>query len=116
VRLRRRGAEALLTVKHGHGRTRAEIEIELSSEQLERLWPLTEGRRVRKRRYLVPEPAGTFELDVYEGRHAGLRTAEIELEDEAAVERVELPGWLGPELTGEPGYENRSLAEHGLPP
>ena len=48
VRLRRRDGERVLTVKRGSGRTRTEEEIELEPEQFDALWPLTEGRRVRR--------------------------------------------------------------------
>jgi adenylate cyclase len=54
VRVRRKGDDAVLTVKRGMGRTREEVEIDLSAEQLEALWPLTEGRRIAKTRYLMP--------------------------------------------------------------
>ena len=43
VRLRRKDAERLLTVKVGSGRTRTEEEIALEPDGFERLWPLTEG-------------------------------------------------------------------------
>jgi adenylate cyclase len=115
VRVRRRDGSDRLTVKRGRGERREEVEIELGPEQLERLWPLTEGRRVRKRRHLVPLEAGTAEVDVYEGPHAGLLTAEIEFADEQQAERADLPGWLGREVTGEGAYANRSLALHGPP-
>ena len=109
------GERAQLTIKRGHGRVRGETEIELSDEQARQLWPLTEGRRVTKRRYLAERGPGTWEIDVYEGPLAGLITAEIELESEAAAVQLEPPLWLGPELTGDQRFENRSLAERGRP-
>lgn len=115
VRVRRRDGADRLTVKRGSGREREEVEVELDLGQLEQLWPLTEGRRVRKLRYLVPFDAGTAEVDVYRGAHAGLITAEVEFDTATEAERVELPGWLGREITGEPAYANRVLAVDGLP-
>jgi adenylate cyclase len=80
VRLRRRDGETMLTVKCGSGGIRTEEEIALAPEQFETLWPLTEGKRVQKVRYLVPDATGEFEVDVFEGELAGMITVEMEFE------------------------------------
>ena len=53
VRLRRKGEKLLLTAKRGSGLSREEAEIELDREAFEGLWPLTEGRRLHKRRQVL---------------------------------------------------------------
>ena len=115
VRLRRRDGETLLTVKRGCGLTRTEEEIELGSEQFEALWPLTEGRRVEKVRYLVPAGSCEVEVDVFEGELAGMITAEMEFDSEAASDAFAPPDWLGIEVTGDARYANETLATRGLP-
>jgi adenylate cyclase len=116
VRVRRRGSQAVLTVKKGEGRKRLEEEIEIADEGFERLWPLTEGRRLEKTRYVVPISGGLeLEIDVYAGELEGLVTAEVELPSEEAAERFEPPSWLGPEVTEDPHYKNQWLACHGRP-
>jgi CYTH domain-containing protein/CHAD domain-containing protein len=111
VRLRRRGENTTLTIKEGLGRTRREVEITLSPEQLERLWPLTEGRRVEKVRHLIPTDDGlTIELDSYLEELDGLATAEVEFDSEARAEAFEAPPWFGPEVTDDPPYRNARLA------
>jgi adenylate cyclase len=115
VRLRRRAGETLLTVKRGSGLTRTEEEIELGSEQFEALWPLTEGRRVEKVRHLVPVESGEVEVDVFDGELAGMITAEMEFDSEAASDAFEPPDWLGIEVTGDERYANETLATRGLP-
>lgn len=116
VRLRRRGARHLLTVKGGEGLTRLEEELELDARRFEALWPLTEGRRVEKTRRRVALPAGLeLELDEYSGALAGLWVAEVEFGSVAAGAAFSPPAWLGAEVTGDPGYANRSLATTGLP-
>jgi CYTH domain-containing protein len=115
VRLRRRDGEKLLTVKRGSGLTRTEEEIELRSEQFEALWPLTEGRRVEKVRSLVPSESGEIEVDVFEVALAGMITAEMEFDSEAASDAFESPDWLGIEVTGDERYANETLATRGLP-
>jgi CYTH domain-containing protein len=115
VRLRRAADECTLTVKRGAGVSREEREIGLTAEDFETLWPLTEGRRVRKRRYRREIGEGTLEIDVYGGSLEGLMTAEIEFPSEAESEAFEPPAWLGPELTGDARWANRSLAVAGAP-
>lgn len=102
-------------MKRGSGGTRIEEELDLEPEQFEALWPLTEGRRVAKLRYIVPIKTGDIEVDVFEGELAGMVTAEMEFESEAASEAFEPPDWLGAEVTGDDRYANETLAIHGLP-
>lgn len=110
------GTLRTLTVKGGHGLRRAETELPLSAEQFAGLWPLTERRRVDKRRHAIDLPGGlVLELDVYAGALAGLMTAEVEFASEAASAAFTPPAWLGAELTGDRRYANRSLAVQGLP-
>jgi adenylate cyclase len=115
IRLRRKGSNTLLTVKRGSGLQRTEDEIELDPDQFEALWPLTEGRRVAKTRYAVPLGELTVEVDVFEGALAGLVTAEVEFDSEAASREFEPPEWVGKEVTGDRRYANETLAVEGLP-
>src|SRR5918992_5463518 len=87
VRVRRRGGRASLTVKQGSGHARLEGEIALGRARFERLWELTEGRRLAKARHLVPVADVTVELDVYGGVLSGLVVAEgvVESESESAA-------------------------------
>ncbi len=116
VRLRRQGGRTLCAIKSGHGLQRTEEEWRIDPARFERLWPLTEGRRVEKQRYLLPAEGGlTIELDVYAGALDGLATAEVEAADRAAVEAFEPPSWMRLELTDDPRYSNASLALDGAP-
>jgi CYTH domain-containing protein len=115
VRVRRRDGELTLTVKGGSGRERTEVELPLTAQQFEELWPLTEGRRLVKVRHLVPVGELTAELDVYEGELDGLRIGEVEFESEAEADRFEPPDWLEREVTGDERYLNERLAVAGRP-
>jgi CYTH domain-containing protein len=115
VRLRRTGCENVLGVKRGTGRTREETEVELTPEQADPLWELTEGRRVRKARRRVEHEGMTIEVDVFAGELAGLVVAEVEFDSEAQSDVFRGPEWLGREVTGERAYENECLAQEGLP-
>jgi adenylate cyclase len=116
VRVRRRRGEAQLTIKSGGGRARAEEEIAIEADRFERLWPLTEGRRIEKTRYEIEADGGaTIELDVYAGALDGLVVAEVEFDSEAAADAFEAPDWFGAEVTDDARYKNQRLACDGAP-
>lgn len=99
------------TVKLGAGLVRVEVEEETPEPLFRKLWPLTKGRRVSKRRHLVRVGERTWEIDVFLDR--GLVLAEIELA--SAEEEVVIPLWLAPyvvrEVTDESEYVNARLAK-----
>jgi adenylate cyclase len=115
VRLRRKGERTLLTVKRGAGLSRGEAEVEVSREQFDALWPLTEGRRLRKRRHVLPHDGLEIEVDLYEDELEGLIIAEVEFDSEEQARGFEPPAWLGDEVTGDPRFLNESLAVDGAP-
>jgi adenylate cyclase len=115
VRLRRKGDQLLLTAKRGSGISRDEAEVELDREAFERLWPLTEGRRLHKRRHVIPQGDLKIEVDVYEGDLEGLVVAEIEFDSEKEARGFEPPNWIGEEVTGDVRYLNETLATRGRP-
>ncbi|HSJ15425.1 MAG TPA: CYTH domain-containing protein [Longimicrobiales bacterium] len=112
VRRVREGAETRYyrTMKFGRGVSRTEIEEETTAAVFRALWRVTLGKRVRKRRYVVPDGARCWEIDRFADRNLVL--AEIELE--RADEEVRFPDWLGHyivrEVTDEPAYGNYRLA------
>ena len=116
ARIRRRDGAEILTVKSGGGLVRVEEELPIDDTVFERLWPLTEGRRVVKTRYLIPLGDGlTAEVDVYEGALDGLLTAEVEFPDEADARAFTPPPWIGTEVTGDERFKNQRLAVDGRP-
>lgn len=116
VRIRRSNTRTTLTVKSGRGRVRTEEELDIDPERFERLWPLTESRRLEKTRYELPADSDlTVELDIYAGPLAGLATAEVEFPSEAEADAFSAPEWFGPEITDDGRYSNHQLAVEGLP-
>ncbi len=117
VRVRRRGNTRTLTVKSPDaGRVRLEEELPIDEQRFERLWPLTEGRRIEKDRSRIGLPDGhAAELDVYHGRLTGLRTVEVEFDSVQESDRFRPPDWFGPDVTADDRYRNRVLAVRGLP-
>lgn len=104
------GVRYYRTVKLGSGVERIELEEEADEPIFQHLWLLTEGRRLRKRRYVVPNGDDMWEIDEFLDRPLVL--AELELEQADA--KVKIPDWLKPvlvrEVTEERDYTNRSLA------
>jgi adenylate cyclase len=115
VRVRRKGDATVLTVKSGSGLDRGEREVAIPEDVFDALWPLTEGLRIEKERVELPHGDLTIELDRFGGALDGLLVAEVEFDSTDASERFEAPPWFGRELTGDPSYSNRSLAERGHP-
>ncbi len=115
IRIRRKGDRYYETVKSGRGLKREEIEVEISREAFEALWPCTEGMRVEKTRCEIPCGEHVIELDVYSGALQGLLIAEVEFKSVEESARFVPPDWLGREITEDSRYKNRNLAVHGRP-
>lgn len=115
VRIRKKAGKCTLTVKGRSGLERTEVELELTPEQFEVLWPLTGGARISKKRFLLPFENVVIELDCFEGELAGRKLAEIEFPSKQEAEDFEPPGWLGREVTPDHRYTNACLARDGWP-
>jgi CYTH domain-containing protein len=99
------------TVKVGTGIERLEFEEETTDTFFVAVWPLTEGHRVRKRRYRIPSGNHVWEVDEFLDRDA-LVLAEIELEraDENVVPPPRIAAVIVREVTNEPEFSNYSLS------
>ena len=109
VRIRRKGANYFETVKSQGALTRDEIEVKLSPAQFRTLWPATQGRRVKKTRYVLNWKGHQLELDVYQGALAKLVVVEVEFESVEESRRFRPPAWFGDEVTDDKRYKNSSL-------
>ncbi len=110
VRVRIRGkSKATLTIKsRASERRRLEFEYEISSKDAIALLALSQGSIIEKVRYRVRDRELTWEIDVFEGRNAGLIIAEVELRHER--QSLQLADWVGQEVTSQARYSNASLA------
>lgn len=109
VRVRRSGDQAWLTIKgRSEGSARAEYEYAIPAADADELLALCEPTPIDKTRYRVEFAGRTWEVDVFAGPNAPLVLAEVELE--AVDAPVELPGWVGREVTGDPRYQNSNLS------
>ncbi|BBO86098.1 CYTH domain-containing protein [Desulfosarcina ovata] len=115
LRIRQKGARFFQTIKMGEGLRRTEIEIEISQAQFEQLWPHTEGRRVSKTRYHLPQGEYTAEVDRFAGALQGLLLVEVEFPSEGASRAFSPPEWFGTDVTEDKRYKNKHLAVNGIP-
>ena len=115
VRLRKISESYLITVKTGEGLIRKETELEITPEQFDKLWPLTENWRVEKKRYEINYEGYLIELDFYSGNLADLIVAEVEFRSEEESSSFIPPGWFGREITEDEGFKNKNLALTGIP-
>ena len=98
-------------MKMGSGLQRIEIEEETNAEFFDAVWPLTRGRRIQKRRYLVEDGDVVWEIDEFLERPS-FCLAEAQLTHADQV--LEIPAGPEPfverEVTDDPSYTNRALA------
>jgi adenylate cyclase len=112
VRIRIVGEKAFLTVKgKNEGPLRKEYEYPIALDDAkEMIDSFCKGRVVEKMRYKIVYANKLWEVDVFLGANEGLIIAEVELD--YINEPVELPAWIGMEVTEDPRYYNSSLAKH----
>lgn len=110
VRVRLADAHGYLTIKgESRGASRREFEYEIPAEDARQmLAELCSGPQIEKTRYRLEHFGLTWDVDVFAGENAGLVLAEIELDDEQ--KEIDLPTWVGREVTGDPRYYNASLS------
>jgi CYTH domain-containing protein len=108
VRVRRAGDHGYITVKgRSHGAARAEFEYEIPPADADAMLLQCLEPVIDKVRYRIEHAGRVWEIDVFAGANAGLVVAEVELSEEDAD--VDLPGWVGAEVTGDPRYFNANL-------
>ena len=113
VRVRIKGDKGYLTIKGAStadGLSRFEWEKEIAVNEAEMLLKLCLPTAIKKTRYIVPLDNLKIEVDEFEGENAGLTLAEIELDN--ANQQVNLPDWLGMEVTGDERYYNSYLSQN----
>ena len=106
IRVRLKDSTGRLTIKfRAEGLKRYEYEYEIPAAEAAELLSRCQASLIEKTRYRL----GRIELDVFEGDNDGLIVAEIELASED--EKIELPSWLGREVTGLKRYLNSELVK-----
>lgn len=118
LRVRRMDGVCYLTIKSDGGLRREEWEVEIPPWAFETLWPATAQRRIEKTRFNIEHEGRRLEVDVYDGKLAGLLVLECEFSSEAEAASFRLPEWASSatEVTAIRAYKNKALAVDGWPP
>lgn len=113
VRIRRQDDDFILTYKGSGMMAREEYNLPLTKESYEHLLPKADGIVITKKRYVIPLGTENLraELDIFEGRHEGLRIVEVEFESEEQANRFTPPAWFGEDVTFDGRYHNSHLSQ-----
>ena len=109
VRVRIAGETGYITVKGTTiNASRLEFEYRIPVKDAEEmLEKLCKKPLIEKIRYTVWFKGFEWVVDEFSGQNKGLVLAEIELDDRTRI--FEYPGWIGKEVTDDPGYFNSNL-------
>lgn len=110
VRVRLADELAFLCIKSpASSFSRNEYEFAIpQTEATEMLTKVCHSQRVEKYRHRITHNGMLWELDVFLGSNQGLVVAEVELQSEDQT--VDLPEWIGEEVTKDGRYSNYALA------
>jgi adenylate cyclase len=111
VRIRIAGEKAFITIKgKSVGIVRTELEYEIPADEAEILLKMCLDFPVEKTRFKENIGNLVWEIDVFEGENNGLVMAEVELIHEN--QEIELPGWIGEEVSFDSRYYNSWLSRN----
>ena len=110
VRVRKEDDTYYLKYKGKGFLEREEYNLPLNEDSYNHLVAKTDGKIIRKKRYLIPYENHTIELDIFEGELAPLILAEVEFETVEEATSFVPPSWFGEDVTGNKNYTNASLA------
>lgn len=112
VRIRIVGTQGYLTIKGlSFQYTRSEFEYPIPLEDAqEMLDTLCDRPLIEKVRYRIEYGNLIWEIDEFDGVNKGLILAEVELSHEK--QQIELPIWIGEEVSDNPNYFNSNLVKH----
>ena len=115
VRIRKSNNDYTLTVKGKGHISRPEVEKEITKEEFDCLWDLTEGNRMQKTRYEIEIPNNNhpMELDVFKGDLDGLNLFEIEFDTLDIANNYDMSqiNWLEfKDVSEDPKFKNSNLS------
>lgn len=111
VRVRIEGDEARLTIKGPNaGTSRGEWEYPIPLADADDLLTLCEQPLIEKYRRRIDFKGLVWEVDEFLGANQGLLVAEVELT--SADQHVDLPDWIGEEVSDDARYFNANLIRH----
>lgn len=113
VRIRKQGDEYFLTYKGSGMMAREEYNLPLNEQSYLHLLEKVDGNIITKTRFLIPINDGklTAELDIFEGKFAGMLLVEVEFDSVEQADSFSKPAWFGDEVTHDKRYHNSFLSK-----
>ena len=111
IRIRRQDAQYFLTYKGSGMMAREEYNLPLDQDSYAHLLPKADGNIISKKRYLIPLPPYTIELDVFAPPFSGLVIAEVEFTTQEEANAFLPPDWFLEDVTFDPAYHNSNLSQ-----
>ena len=114
ARVRIADSNATIALKsRRNGPTRTEFEYAIPySDAVEMLRTMCDGRVLEKVRHVVLHAGTVWHVDVYEGILNGVVLADAELQH--ADQKIDLPGWVGKEVTNDPMYRKINMQKQHI--
>lgn len=111
TRVRIMGQHGFITIKGKRTHwSRSEFEYEIPIKDAKAMLLEAQCPSVQKVRHLVNIGDVVWEIDVFKGDNKGLTYAEVELSDE--TQELQMPLWVGQEVSEDPKYRNSRLASN----
>jgi adenylate cyclase len=109
ARVRIADSNATITLKsRRRGPIRTEFEYAIPySDAVEILRTMCDGHVLDKVRHVITHAGAVWHVDVYEGILNGVVLAEVELQH--PDQKLDLPGWIGKEVTDDPRYRKINM-------
>jgi adenylate cyclase len=109
IRIRCAESRAFITIKGKGGLLRSEFEYGIPRDDGEKILSIfCQSSLIDKFRHELEHEGVTWYIDEFLGNNSGLVLAEVELE--SADQTIDLPGWVGKEVTEAPRYRNANIA------
>lgn len=112
VRIRKQDNEYFITYKGGGMMAREEYNLPLNETSYNHLLTKADGNVITKTRFLIPIHDGlTAELDIFEGKFAGMLLVEVEFNSIEQADNFVPPEWFGADVTNDGRYHNSYLSK-----
>jgi adenylate cyclase len=111
IRIRISDDSACITIKGKvRGITRKEFTYPVPVDEARELLKLAKNKPIEKIRYAMHFANKCWEVDEFSGTNKGLYLAEVELDSPDEI--IELPPWVGKEVSGDLRFYNTYLSSH----
>lgn len=114
IRVRRQDEDYYMTYKGKGLLAREEYNLPLNQLSYEHLKQKADGNLISKKRYLIPCPPYTIELDIFEAPFAPLVIAEVEFPSIEEAHAFCPPDWFDADVTNDPAYHNSNMSRRNI--